>query len=140
MIIGVLLLGFINLCGLDYVVLRLQYHQVPDLDGTLRDEFARNRREFAEANKDLRQEVTGGITQTRDTLDKRLENLRDKNDEKLEQIRRTVEGRLETLQKDNAEKLEKMRQTVDEKLQGTLEKRLTESFKQIDVRLEQVYK
>lgn len=104
----------------------------------LHDEFALSRREFAEANKDLRQEVTAGITQTRESLDARLEKLRDKNDEKLEHIRKTVEGRLETLQKDNAEKLEKMRETVDEKLQSTLEKRLGQSFKLVSERLEQV--
>lgn len=140
MIIGVLVLGVLNLLGLGYVVLRQHSQSAPDLDGPLREEFARNRREFAEANKELRVEVTGGINQTRETLDKRLETLRDKNDEKLEQIRKTVESRLESLQKDNAEKLEKMRQTVDEKLQSTLEKRLGESFKQVQNQLEQVYK
>uniref|UniRef100_UPI002613BAD1 DNA recombination protein RmuC n=1 Tax=Terrisporobacter sp. TaxID=1965305 RepID=UPI002613BAD1 len=36
--------------------------------------------------------------------------------------------------------LEKMRVTVDEKLQNTLEKRLGESFKMVNDRLEQVYK
>jgi DNA recombination protein RmuC len=112
--------------------------QTGEADKTLRDEFALSRREFAEANKDLRQEVTGGITQTRESLDKRLEQLRDKNDEKLEHIRKTVESRLETLQKDNADKLEKMRATVDEKLQSTLEKRLGQSFKLVSERLEQV--
>lgn len=136
--IGVLLgLGIINVLGLAYVVRELSKSK-GDLDGPLRDEFARNRQEFAAANKDLRVEVTQGIAQTRETLDKRLETLRDKNDEKLEQIRRTVEGRLESLQKDNAEKLEKMRATVDEKLQSTLEKRLGESFKLVSERLEQV--
>jgi len=140
MIIGVLLLGVLNLCGLAYVAARLKKVGSPDLGAPLREEFARNRREFAEANKDLRIEVVGGMHQTRETLEKRLDGLRDKNDEKLEQIRRTVEGRLESLQKDNAEKLEKMRQTVDEKLQSTLEKRLGESFKQVGDRLEQVHK
>ena len=33
-----------------------------------------------------------------------------------------------------------MRATVEEKLQGTLDKRLGESFKQVSERLEQVYK
>lgn len=139
MIIGILVLGVLNLLGLGYIAMRQQKPAV-DLDAPLREEFARNRREFAEANKELRVEVTGGINQTRETLDKRLETLHDKNDEKLEQIRKTVEGRLESLQKDNAEKLEKMRQTVDEKLQSTLEKRLGESFKQVQSQLEQVYK
>lgn len=110
------------------------------LDGPMRDEFARNRKEFTAANKDLRQELVGGLNDSRDALDKRLEQLRDKNDEKLEQIRKTVETRLESLQKDNAEKLEKMRSTVDEKLQSTLEKRLSESFKVVSERLEMVHK
>lgn len=111
-----------------------------DLDGSMRDEFARNRKEFTAANKDLRQELTSGMNESRNALDKRLEQLRDKNDEKLEQIRKTVETRLESLQKDNAEKLEKMRSTVDEKLQSTLEKRLSQSFKVVSERLEMVHK
>lgn len=119
-------LGVLNFAGLVYLALRIQK---PDLDAPLRQEFAQNRKEFLEANKDLRLEIT-----------QRVEQLRDKNDEKLELIRKTVEGRLESLQKDNAEKLEKMRTTVDEKLQSTLEKRLGESFKLVSERLEQVHK
>jgi DNA recombination protein RmuC len=51
-----------------------------------------------------------------------------------------VEDKLQSMQMDNARQLEQMRQTVDEKLQGTLEKRLGESFKQVSERLEQVHK
>lgn len=134
-----LLVGVANLVGLGaLIVLLRKQHDGKNMGGALREEFSLSRREFAEANKDLRQEVTGGITQTRESLDKRLEQLRDKNDEKLEHIRKTVENRLETLQKDNADKLEKMRATVDEKLQSTLEKRLSQSFKLVSERLEQV--
>jgi DNA recombination protein RmuC len=43
------------------------------------------------------------------------------------------------LQDDNAKQIDKMRATVDEKLQGTLEKRLGESFKLVSDRLEQVH-
>lgn len=138
--IGLYVLGAVNLLGLIYVAMRLQKQGAADLDAPLREEFALSRKEFTEANKDLRLEVADGIEKTRQSLDKRLEQLRDKNDEKLEQIRKTVEGRLESLQKDNSEKLEKMRATVDEKLQSTLEKRLGESFKQVSDRLEQVHK
>ena len=42
-------------------------------------------------------------------------------------------------QKENAQQIEQMRATVDEKLQGTLEKRLGESFKLVSERLEQVH-
>ncbi len=69
-----------------------------------------------------------------------LTNLTNINENKLENIRKTVEDKLNLLQKDNNDKLEKMRITVDEKLQGTLEKRLGESFKIVNDRLESVYK
>ncbi len=137
MVILAVILGLINAGLLGYLIVR---KQGGGLDGAMRDEFMRNRKEFAAANKDLRQELTSGLTQSRDGLEKRLEQLRDKNDEKLEAIRKTVETRLESLQKDNAEKLEKMRHTVDEKLQSTLEKRLSQSFKMVSERLELVHK
>ena len=51
-----------------------------------------------------------------------------------------VEERLAQLQRRTRERLEQMRATVDEKLQGTLEKRLGESFKLVSERLEAVHK
>jgi DNA recombination protein RmuC len=66
--------------------------------------------------------------------------LSDSNENKLEAVRITVEGKLQSMQIDNAKQLEQMRQTVEEKLQGTLEKRLGESFKQVSERLELVHK
>lgn len=128
-------LGLLNLVGLVYVIIT---RQKTDLDTPLRQEFALSRKEMSEASKDLRQELTNNLNTTREAIDKRVEQLRDKNDEKLELIRKTVEGRLESLQKDNAEKLERMRMTVDEKLQSTLEKRISQSFKLVSDRLEQV--
>src|SRR5450755_4523774 len=58
----------------------------------------------------------------------------------MQDLKTTVDGRLATIQVENEKKLEQMRQTVDEKLQGTLDARLGESFKQVSDRLEQVYK
>jgi len=49
-----------------------------------------------------------------------------------------VTGQLKELQEGNERKLDQMRQVVDEKLQGTLEKRLGESFKLVSERLEAV--
>jgi DNA recombination protein RmuC len=62
------------------------------------------------------------------------------NYERLSEIRTALEKSLATLREENTRKLEEMRTTVDEKLQGTLEKRLGESFKQVSERLENVYK
>jgi DNA recombination protein RmuC len=56
-----------------------------------------------------------------------------------ESLRKGVTDSLETLRKDNETKLEAMRATVEEKLQGTLEKRLGESFAIVSERLEKVH-
>jgi DNA recombination protein RmuC len=69
-----------------------------------------------------------------------LTNLTEKSERKSDELRTTVERKLTELQSDNAAKLEQMRHTVDEKLEGTLDKRLGESFKQVSDRLEQVHK
>jgi DNA recombination protein RmuC len=58
----------------------------------------------------------------------------------LELLRTTLAASLDQLRKENEAKLEQMRLTVDEKLQGTLEKRLGESFQIVSERLEAVHK
>lgn len=58
----------------------------------------------------------------------------------LDKVRQTVETKLAELQARNELKLEEMRTTVGEKLEGTLERRLGESFKLVSERLEQVHK
>ena len=82
-----------------------------------RDEFARNREESSGSAKSQREELT----------------------KSLEGVREIVDRRLKELQEDNAKQIDRMRATVDEKLQGTLEKRLGESFKLVSDRLEQVH-
>ena len=83
----------------------------------LREEMARSREEGANTAKVQREELT----------------------KSLESVRSIVDLRLKQLQEDNAKQIDKMRATVDEKLQGTLEKRLGESFKLVSDRLEQVH-
>jgi DNA recombination protein RmuC len=116
------------------------------------------RAESATGAKQLREEVVAtlkGITEatTRtmgelanvqkaqlEAISSAIGKLSDSNEKKLEAVRVTVESKLQSMQIDNAKQLDQMRQTVDEKLQGTLEKRLGESFKQVSERLEQVHK
>jgi DNA recombination protein RmuC len=83
----------------------------------LREEMVRSREEGANAAKAQREELT----------------------KSLESVRSVVDLRLKQLQEDNSTQIDKMRATVDEKLQGTLEKRLGESFKLVSDRLEQVH-
>lgn len=59
---------------------------------------------------------------------------------RLDSMRQTIERKVGELQQGNENKLEQMRQTVDEKLQKTLEARLGESFKLVSERLESVHK
>ena len=87
------------------------------IDRRLRDEFSRTREEAGAAAKNQREELATS----------------------LEGVRSIVDVRLRQLQDDNAKQIDKMRATVDEKLQGTLEKRLGESFKLVSERLEQVH-
>lgn len=116
------------------------------------------RAESATGAKQLREEVVTTLKSISETMAKTMGEmakiqkeqleavssaigkLSESNEKKLEAVRVTVEGKLQSLQIDNAKQLEQMRQTVDEKLQGTLEKRLGESFKQVSERLEQVHK
>ncbi len=95
--------------------------------------FSRRLSEFSQANQE-------GTAQTRVELSNAVKDLADKNDKKSDDLRAAVEGKLGQLQSDNAAKLEEMRRTVDEKLQGTLDRRLGESFRQVSDRLEQVHK
>jgi DNA recombination protein RmuC len=83
----------------------------------LREEMSRGREENASAAKTQRDELG----------------------QSLEALRSIVGQRLRELQEDNSRQIDKMRATVDEKLQGTLEKRLGESFKLVSERLEQVH-
>ncbi|WP_312353737.1 DNA recombination protein RmuC [Aminipila sp.] len=93
------------------------------------DMVAGNQKESAEA-QDMR------LAQ----LNRQFNDMAMLNEQKLENIRKTMETRLAALQEENNKQLERMRNTVDEKLQKTLEDRISQSFKLVSERLEQVYK
>ena len=73
-------------------------------------------------------------------LNTRFSHMAVENEQKLENIRITMESRIGALTEENNRQIEKMRQTVDEKLQQTLETRISQSFKLVSERLEQVSK
>ena len=88
---------------------------------SVRDELRIGRSESAQAAAELRKEI--GFT---------LKGI--------EGIKSNINDQLDKIRTENEKKLEEIRKTVDEKLQGTLEKRLGESFKQVSDRLEAVHK
>ena len=90
--------------------------------------------------REARDELSRGLATFSQTLSAQLGSTATVQNAQFETLRGAVEQRLERLQQDNAAKLEQMRQTVDEKLHATLEKRLSESFRQVSDRLELVHK
>jgi len=74
-----------------------------------------------------------------ESLGQRINELIQRNEQRIGEMRNTLEQKLRELQADNAEKLEQMRATVDEKLHATLETRLTESFGNVTTMLAQVH-
>ena len=92
------------------------------------------------AEREAREELSRGLATFSQTLSTQMGATASVQNAQFETLRGAVEQRLERLQQDNAAKLEQMRQTVDEKLQSTLEKRLSESFRQVSERLELVHK
>jgi|GEM_PF-52439 len=74
-----------------------------------------------------------------DTMALRLKEIGDASQTSQDNLRQSVAEGLTTMRQENEAKLELMRQTVDEKLQGTLEKRLGESFALVTQQLKQVH-
>ena len=102
----------------------------------LQDKLERMERELrhdiSESSRGGRQELTQNLATFQQSQVQQLTLMQ-------KSIADTLNQQLQQLQRSNAEKLDEMRRTVDEKLQTTLEKRLSESFKQVAERLEQVH-
>lgn len=92
---------------------------------------------------------SGQLTSFAKATGERLDGVRAESATGAKQLREEVMGtlkniseRMAKIMKDLvvAKQLDQMQQTMDEKLQGTLKKRLGESFKQVSERLEQMHK
>ena len=93
------------------------------------NQFQKNREETNKISKENRQELSNTLERFEERFSKNIKGVQD-----------TINKQLKDIRDDNTKQLEKMRNTVDEKLQTTLEKRLSESFKQVSDRLEKVHK
>lgn len=87
----------------------------------------------------MENQQTQSQTESR-TLMAQLETFSQQTSHALEGVRATMERQLTAIRQDNNTKLDEMRRTVDEKLQKTLNDRMTESFRLVNDRLEQVYR
>jgi DNA recombination protein RmuC len=84
-------------------------------------------------NERVERALQADLSSQRQELSRSLTSLNDSMQHSLARISQEIRV-------DTEKKLEQIRLTVDEKLQGTLEARLGESFKQVSERLEQVHR
>ncbi len=149
------LLVVINLALLVRLLIRQRY---AGADQAVREELRAGREEAAGRSRELREEVSGSLGKTAELLTttvgqlgttqkEQLESvttqvrtLVESNQQRMDGLRATISEQLNEMREANEKKLEEMRRTVDEKLQGTLEKRLGESFKLVSERLDAVHK
>ena len=132
------------------------------VEKALREEFTVNREESRKNEQSNRIEIGSSIEKLSATILSNMIELSNLQKNQFDTYSRTMERTLdafnynlrssiddltklqnekfEELTKSTEENLEKMRVTVDEKLQSTLERRLSESFKVVSERLEQVHK
>jgi DNA recombination protein RmuC len=106
-----------------------------------------NRDELSKSLKSFEDRFGASVQEFNELQKQKFDNLVNKQSEliqatelKLDKMRETIEIKLKQLQDDNNDKLEKMRATVDEKLHKTLEERLSQSFQIVSERLELVHK
>lgn len=106
-----------------------------------------SREEITASFQRLGQTVSDTLTQLGEQQKERLEQvtaalsgLSEKQERTQEALKQTVESKLDAIRNESATKLEEMRRTVDEKLQSTLETRLGESFTRVVDQLERVHK
>ena len=127
-------------------------------DQAVREELRAGREEAAGRSRELREEVSGSLGKTAELLTTtvgqlgttqkeqlesvttQVRSLVESNQQRMDGLRATISEQLNEMREANEKKLEEMRRTVDEKLQGTLEKRLGESFKLVSERLDAVHK
>ena len=132
------------------------------VEKALREEFTVNREESRKNEQSNRIEIGSSIEKLSVTILSNMIELSNLQKNQFDTYSRTMERTLDAfnynlrssiddltklqnekfveLTKSTEENLEKMRVTVDEKLQSTLERRLSESFKVVSERLEQVHK
>ncbi|CBT74316.1 MULTISPECIES: DNA recombination protein RmuC [Glutamicibacter] len=138
MVIAVLVLVILNILATVCIALLL-------IRRTAGSDEAQISEAVRSANAELRQEL--GIQRTelrqsmgevRTDIDSKLTAMAESNANRHLQVQALLQQEMDKLRSGNEAKLEKMRETVDEKLQGTLEKRLGESFELVSKRLEMV--
>lgn len=151
-VIGIIIIAITLALFLKFNSLQTLLEKVQkNIEGEIKESRQETLRYVSDNFRNFADILSGSQKQIAEIQDKRLSDLNRQLNEKNETLQKTVndmlkhindtmENRLIAMQLDNEKKLEQMRETVDEKLQKTLEDRISQSFKLVSERLEQVYK
>ena len=113
--------------------------KISSLEGQLRDEFERSRRESAGNQKDMRSELTESL----DKMNERLALMTEANFKHQQQLTDMFSKSLDTIRRNNIEQNDRQSRIIAEsieKMQQSNEKKLDSSFKTVSEQLENVYK
>ncbi|WP_350259006.1 DNA recombination protein RmuC [Scrofimicrobium sp. R131] len=114
--------------------------------GELRDSLTKgldqlrttNAAELERIRLEVAEKLQASLAQSLKENSEQIEKLTETSSKRQDELRDALRLELDKVRTQNDEQLEKMRLTVDEKLQGTLQKRLGESFQLVSDRLEKV--
>ncbi|GAA1408876.1 hypothetical protein AUR04nite_29330 [Glutamicibacter uratoxydans] len=135
MVIAVFVLVVINILATACIALLLVRRTGGDaVSEAVRSTHGELRQDLGAQRGELRQ----NLAEIRAEIDAKLGSMAEANARRHLQLQTLMQEQMDKLRAGNEAKLDQMRQTVDEKLQGTLEKRLGESFELVSKRLEMV--
>lgn len=163
----IICLVFINICGLCFTLWALSKNSNDDSSiqnsikvlGSIisdnlnekQDEFQKKTSELMESSDKYQEKINNvhleqlkkietNSNEKQMLLEERLKTFSIEMGQKLENMRQVIDDRLKNIREDNNKKLDEMKNVVDHKLGETLNKRMTESFKIVNDRLQEVYK
>ncbi len=125
----------------DNIEARLAQHGQAQADHAkiLREEVGTNVRAMGQQHAGTLADMGANQKERLETVERAVRELMQRTGAEQIALRESVEGRLDALRQDNSAKLDEMRRTVDEKLQNTLEARLGESFTRVVEQLNRVH-
>lgn len=138
LLVVLIVVALLNLVAIAWLLLRPSTAVAEAVRRVVDEDLRKGREEAASAAQRLREENAETARVLRTEVTQAITTLGGSITTNVEAVRTTLDMRVRELQQQNEKKLEEMRRTVDEKLQGTLERRLGESFKLVSERLERV--
>lgn len=128
------------------VVLCILIKRIGDRDKATSDsdtQLAKMREDMVKELRENREESSRAVHNSMKTMSEMLLTAQAKANEAnlaaMENTRKSIKDGMTEIRTENNRQLEEMRKTVDEKLQKTLNERISESFKAVNERLEQVH-